>query len=199
MLRRSLPRRPVRRFRSSSPLPPTRSSGLVSSLNRPGGNITGVNFLLNTIAAKLFEVLNETVPKATTIGFLVNPSGPEADSAYEVRLAAQRSASDCSWSKPPVSTRSMWPLQPCPTASRCAPSRQRCVFLQSARADCGACGAPGLPAIYDVREFVQAGGLMSYGTSVDDAAAEPASMSAAFSKVLSRAIYRSSIRTSSSW
>ena len=65
-------------------------AGLVSSLNRPGGNITGVNFLLNTIAAKLFEVLNETVPKATTIGFLVNPSGPEADSAVsEVRLAAQ--------------------------------------------------------------------------------------------------------------
>ena len=54
-------------------------AGLVSSLNRPGGNITGVNFLLNTIAAKLFEVLNETVPKATTIGFLVNPSGPEAE------------------------------------------------------------------------------------------------------------------------
>ena len=65
-------------------------AGLVSGLNRPGGNLTGVNFLLNMIAAKLFEVLNETVPKATTIGFLVNPSGPEAESAIsEVSLASQ--------------------------------------------------------------------------------------------------------------
>jgi len=71
-------------------------AGLVSSLNRPGGNITGVNFLLNTIAAKLFEVLNETVPKATTIGFLVNPSGPEAESAVsEVSLAAQAGVAKC--------------------------------------------------------------------------------------------------------
>src|SRR6266849_1066868 len=42
-------------------------SGLVSSLNRPGGNVTGVNFLLNMIVAKLFEILHETVPKATAI------------------------------------------------------------------------------------------------------------------------------------
>ena len=60
-------------------------AGLVSSLNRPGGNITGVNFF-NTIVVKLFEILNETVPKATTIGFLVNPSGPEG------RLCRQRGA-----------------------------------------------------------------------------------------------------------
>ena len=65
-------------------------SGLVSSLNRPGGNLTGVNFLLNVIAAKQFEVLQEAVPKPGTVGFLVNPSGPEAESAVsEVRAAAQ--------------------------------------------------------------------------------------------------------------
>src|SRR2546426_2032427 len=66
------------------------ATGLVSSLNRPGGNLTGVNFLLNMIAAKLFEVLHETAPKAAAIGFLINPSGPEAESAVsEVRSAAQ--------------------------------------------------------------------------------------------------------------
>ena len=56
-------------------------AGLVASLNRPGGNLTGVNFLLNMIPAKQFEVLHEAVPKATVIGFLINPSGPESNAA----------------------------------------------------------------------------------------------------------------------
>src|SRR5262252_3639071 len=65
-------------------------TGLVASLNRPGGNVTGVNFLLNMIAAKLFEVLQEAVPKPRTVGLLVNPTAPEAESAVsEVRAAAQ--------------------------------------------------------------------------------------------------------------
>src|SRR5688572_24421517 len=52
--------------------------GLVSSSNRPGGNVTGVTFLLNMIVAKLFEVLHETVSNAAAIGFLVNPTNPRA-------------------------------------------------------------------------------------------------------------------------
>src|SRR6202158_6222652 len=48
--------------------------GLVATLNRPGGNITGVTFLISTLTAKQFEVLHETVPKAALIGFLVNPT-----------------------------------------------------------------------------------------------------------------------------
>jgi putative tryptophan/tyrosine transport system substrate-binding protein len=65
-------------------------TGLVASLNRPDGNLTGVTFLLSVIAAKQFEVLQEAVPKPGTIGFLVNPTLPEADSAVtEVRAAAQ--------------------------------------------------------------------------------------------------------------
>ena len=50
--------------------------GLVASLNRPGGNITGVSFLLNTLVAKQFEVLHETVPKTALIGYLVRPGVP---------------------------------------------------------------------------------------------------------------------------
>src|SRR5262249_61736366 len=65
-------------------------TGLVASLNRPGGNVPGVNFLLNMIAPKLFEVLQEAVPKPGTVGFLVNPTGPEAEAAVsEVRGAGQ--------------------------------------------------------------------------------------------------------------
>ena len=61
---------------------------LVASLNRPGGNLTGVTFLLSVIAAKQFEVLQEAVPKPGTIGFLVNPTLPEAEAAVtEVRAA----------------------------------------------------------------------------------------------------------------
>jgi putative tryptophan/tyrosine transport system substrate-binding protein len=54
-------------------------TGLVASLNRPDGNLTGVTFLLSVIAAKQFEVLQEAVSKPGTIGFLVNPTLPEAD------------------------------------------------------------------------------------------------------------------------
>jgi putative tryptophan/tyrosine transport system substrate-binding protein len=146
-------------------------AGLVSSLNRPGGNITGVNFLLNTIAAKLFEVLNETVPKATTIGFLVNPSGPEADSAVsEVRLAAQVFGQQLLV----VKATSEYEID----AAFATLAQQRVgallvgndVFFYSRREQIVALAAlQGMPAIYNVREFVQAGGLMSYGTSVDDA------------------------------
>src|SRR5215510_1869860 len=53
--------------------------GVVASLARPGGNITGVSFLVNELAAKTVELLHELVPKATVIGFLVNPNDPNAE------------------------------------------------------------------------------------------------------------------------
>ena len=53
--------------------------GVVASLNRPGGNITGVSFLANSLLGKQFEVLHETVPKAASVGFLVNPINPNAE------------------------------------------------------------------------------------------------------------------------
>jgi putative ABC transport system substrate-binding protein len=53
--------------------------GLVASLNRPAGNITGVSFLTTALVAKKLELLHEVVPTTPTIGLLVNPSNPNAE------------------------------------------------------------------------------------------------------------------------
>jgi putative tryptophan/tyrosine transport system substrate-binding protein len=64
--------------------------GLVASLNRPGGNITGVTFYNSGLGPKRIELLREIVPKATTIGVLINPKNPNAeDDATEMREAGQ--------------------------------------------------------------------------------------------------------------
>ena len=54
--------------------------GLVSSLNRPGGNVTGVTYLINTLGAKRLELLRELVPSAKVIGVLINPRNPTSQS-----------------------------------------------------------------------------------------------------------------------
>src|SRR5262249_17500797 len=64
--------------------------GLVSSLNRPGGNITGVTFFVNTLGAKRLELLRGLVPSATVIGFVVNPSNPTSESQISDVQAAAR-------------------------------------------------------------------------------------------------------------
>ena len=53
--------------------------GLVASLSRPGGNLTGVSFLINAMGAKQLEALHETVPKTVAIGFLGNSTNPNAE------------------------------------------------------------------------------------------------------------------------
>jgi putative ABC transport system substrate-binding protein len=68
--------------------------GLVSSLNRPGGNVTGVTFFINTLGAKRLELLRELVPSATVIGFLVNARNPTSQSQTQTfRLRRAHTAS----------------------------------------------------------------------------------------------------------
>jgi len=66
--------------------------GLVSSLNRPGGNVTGVTFIVNTLGAKRLGVLRELVPSANVIGLLTNPGNPTSESQIrDVQTAAHAS------------------------------------------------------------------------------------------------------------
>jgi putative ABC transport system substrate-binding protein len=69
-------------------------AGLVASLNRPGGNATGVSDFVNQLVAKRLELLQQTVPSAALIGLLVNPSNPNAEPDVEEAEAAA-----CTWSE----------------------------------------------------------------------------------------------------
>jgi putative tryptophan/tyrosine transport system substrate-binding protein len=64
--------------------------GLVTSLSRPGGNITGVTYLNVEVAPKLLELLHEVIPTATTMAALVNPTNPNADTlSRSLQIAAR--------------------------------------------------------------------------------------------------------------
>jgi ABC-type uncharacterized transport system substrate-binding protein len=146
-------------------------SGLVASLNRPGGNMTGVTILIGTLVAKQFEILNETVPKAALIGFLVNPTSADAETNTKNALVAAESIGQ---KLLVVEADTDSGLE----AAFATLVQQRAgalvvgvdPFFISRRAKLVELAArQKLPAIYTLREFVVAGGLMSYGTSVTEA------------------------------
>ena len=143
--------------------------GLVANLNRPEGNLTGVSGITNVLVAQQCDLLRELFPKAKSFALLTNPAGQntkrlvqitqviaksirrdlilaiagnedELDSAFAI-LAERRPAGVV-----------------IPTNAFFLDARERIVGLAANY---------GIAAIYDVREFAQAGGLMSYGQSTD--------------------------------
>jgi putative tryptophan/tyrosine transport system substrate-binding protein len=145
--------------------------GLVTSLNRPGGNVTGVNFLTETLVAKQFEVLYETVPRTPLIGFLVNPTSATSEAETKSALAAAESLGQ---KLVVVQAHTDSELE----AAFVALVRQRAgalmvlgdaFFLSRRNKLVELAARQTIPTIYNLREYAIAGGLMSYGTSITDA------------------------------
>jgi ABC-type uncharacterized transport system substrate-binding protein len=75
-------------------------AGLVASLNRPGGNVTGVTFIGASLGAKRLELARELVPNVGVIALLTHPNSPDAvEELRELESSARRSGSNCSWSR----------------------------------------------------------------------------------------------------
>ena len=145
--------------------------GLVASLNRPGGNVTGVSFVVNALAAKRLELLRELVPRATAIGFLVNATNPTSPSQTS---DAQVAAATLGLRLPVLSANSESEID----AAFESFTQQRVnavivgayAFYSTRRDQFVLLAARhAMPVIYHLREFVAAGGLMSYGTNITDA------------------------------
>ncbi len=145
--------------------------GLVASLNRPGANVTGVSSLGKVLVAKRFELLRELVPKADAIGFLVNPNNAVAElDTSDAQAAATALGQKLIVLK--VGRESDIDTAFTTIAEQRGDGLLQQVdpFLQSRRSQLVALAARyALPAIYERRDFVAAGGLMSYGTSLSDA------------------------------
>jgi putative tryptophan/tyrosine transport system substrate-binding protein len=145
--------------------------GLVASFNQPGGNVTGITFLGSALLAKQFELLHKLVPTATTIGVLVNPTNPDAKSeTSDVQAAASALGNRLlvvnATAEGELDTAFATLVQQRADALLVGIDP----FLNS-RADQIVALATryGVPAIYPLREYVTAGGLMSYAASLADA------------------------------
>jgi putative ABC transport system substrate-binding protein len=145
--------------------------GIVDSLARPGGNVTGISFLVSEMAAKHVQLLNELAPKTAVIGFLANPNNPNLPSAI---TEARKAADMLSHKLVVVNVSAEGDLERAFTTL--VQQRVESLFVEvdpfftDQRTSITALAARHrLPSIYALREFVDAGGLMSYGTSITDA------------------------------
>jgi putative ABC transport system substrate-binding protein len=146
--------------------------GLVASLARPGGNLTGINFLATELAAKRLELLRELLPSAIRIAVLVDPANARTTESTlrEVEAAVRTMGMQ-------MEALNAGTIQQIDAAfATLANNRPDALFagispfLLSRRVQLAQLAARhALPAIYQDREHVQVGGLMSYGASIGDA------------------------------
>ncbi len=145
--------------------------GLVTSLSRPGGNLTGVVTLNAEVSAKRLELLHELVPTSTTVALLVNPTSPTlADTiTRDLRAAAQNLRLQLhvlhASSESEFDTAFATLVQLRAGALVIAADA---LFNSLSEHLAALTVRHAVPAIYQYREFVSAGGLMSYGTNVVD-------------------------------
>jgi putative ABC transport system substrate-binding protein len=145
--------------------------GLVASLNRPGGNATGVNLFITETEAKRIELLRELVPTATTLVVLMNPKTADAETQLsdvqaaartlqqriDVMNASNESDIDMAFATLAQTKSSALLVGADPFFN----NRRNLIISLAAR--------HAIPAIYPLRDFADSGGLISYGTSLTDA------------------------------
>jgi putative ABC transport system substrate-binding protein len=146
-------------------------AGLVASLNRPGANVTGVSFLTTLLVAKRLELLHEVTPATASVGFLLNPTDPTIESQVQEAETAART----------LGVRLVILKAGTPSEIKAAfatlVAQRIDSLLTSADAFFGVqkyqlatlAARHALPVIYPIREYVYAGGLMSYGADVSNA------------------------------
>jgi putative ABC transport system substrate-binding protein len=145
--------------------------GFVASVNRPGGNITGVSLFTSLLVAKRLELLRELVPAATIIAFLVNPDNSNArpDTAVMQAVAARlgqklivlsaRTEQDIDLAFASLGQQQATALV-VNTDAFFLTQRNQLASLEARYA---------IPTIHDLREYTAGGGLISYGTNLPDA------------------------------
>jgi putative ABC transport system substrate-binding protein len=145
--------------------------GLVTSLSRPGGNVTGVVFITGTVGGKRLELLRQFVPKVPTIAMQINPGTSETEAERaEVQAAARLVGQELRI----VEVRATAEIEPAVAAAVAAgvgalligtgpfTFNNRVPIVESAARHT-------VPTMYSVREYAEAGGLISYGASISDA------------------------------
>jgi putative tryptophan/tyrosine transport system substrate-binding protein len=146
--------------------------GLVASLARPGGNVTGVNFFVNEVAAKRLRLLHDLVPKAVRIAVLLNPANA---AVAETTLRDVREAAPTMGLQIQMTLNASTAGEIDAAFATLARERPDALFVAgdaffvSQRAQLAALTARHqIPAAYSVRELAAAGGLMSYGSDLAD-------------------------------
>lgn len=144
--------------------------GLVDSLQRPGGNVTGMSTVSAPLGAKLVQILKEAIPKAAAFAFLGNPTNPSANVQLQVMIPAGRAAGV---ELVPVTAKTEEELEHAFESLRGLMVDGVVVqpdpFFDSVRERVVAAAARRrIPAAYLWRENAAAGGLVSYGPSIAD-------------------------------
>jgi putative ABC transport system substrate-binding protein len=145
-------------------------TGLVASINRPGGNVTGVNLLTSNIETKRLELLRTLLPKGVLIAAIVNPNSPTARMKVQELETAARGVNQpllvFNLGKDADLDQAFTTLIERKAGGVLVTAdplfntqRDRLVVLAARHA---------IPAIFDSREYVVGGGLMSYGTNYSD-------------------------------
>ena len=142
--------------------------GLVKSLNAPGGNLTGVTLFSSTLMAKRMDLLIQLIPNARVIGLLMNPDNLNVETDIE---DAQKAARELGRQTVVVNARNQGDFN----AAFAAMKEQRAdaamiasdpMLLSQRAAIASLASQHSVPMVYFDKEFVAAGGLMSYGTSI---------------------------------